>query len=468
MKKKMIVLMSLTVSFSLNMAAVSMAADPNLERFLNGGTGIEDEESNDMESEEPAPEILTSGDYSYYVNDDQATVTIAGYTGSETVIEIPSELEGYPVSYIGYQAFTYMEMNSLIIPDGILGIEARAFEYCAIPDSIRLPAGITIGEDAFSYALLPSDVKIPDSSTIEKNAFSYSEEMKHVFIGPGTVVKGRAFEYCDDLNLVVCANGCSLESGAFGYCGALEKVVLCGEAAIADDAFPEGGSFYLTEAAEGEYETWTQSGQDTTQQQPPAKTTPGTTPEPASGMIDGGWETTRTDFISKSDLDVFNRARPDHDRMDYEAVALLATQPVAGTNYCFLCRTSVIGSSENPTYQLVYIWQDLSDNVHILEVRDIDFGLTGETAQPETELLSDGEHRIILTGDTDVFIECPKTAKAGETVTVTVTDVCDGEVTVTLIGADNASWENGNYVFTMPDTDVELNGGISTAGYPGS
>ena len=67
---------------------------------------------------------------------------------------------------------------------------------------------------------------------------------------------------------------------------------------------------------------------------------------------------------------------PDHDRIDYDAVALLATQVVAGKNYCFLRRTSVKDSDEMPTYQLAYIWQDPQGDVQVLEVKDIEIGLS--------------------------------------------------------------------------------------------
>ena len=71
------------------------------------------------------------------------------------------------------------------------------------------------------------------------------------------------------------------------------------------------------------------------------------------------------------------RILPDHDRVDYEPVALLATQVVAGTNYCFLRRTTVVDSDEQPSYQIVYIWQNPAGDVQALEVQDIEFGLSG-------------------------------------------------------------------------------------------
>ena len=87
----------------------------------------------------------------------------------------------------------------------------------------------------------------------------------------------------------------------------------------------------------------------------------------------------------------------------------------------------------------------------------------------ETEALEEGEHRITLTGDMDVFVDCPTKAKAGDLVAVSVVGVCDGEVKLKVNGSDSGKWQDwGTYTFTMPDEDVEIKGWISTAGYPGA
>lgn len=93
----------------------------------------------------------------------------------------------------------------------------------------------------------------------------------------------------------------------------------------------------------------------------------------------------------------------------------------------------------------------------------------GAEATPETEALAVGEHRITLAGDVDVFTDCPAKAKAGDQVTVHTVDVADGEVVLEVNGSDTGKWQAwGTYTFTMPDEDVELNGWISTEGYPGA
>ncbi|MCR5596609.1 MAG: hypothetical protein K6G19_00385 [Lachnospiraceae bacterium] len=98
------------------------------------------------------------------------------------------------------------------------------------------------------------------------------------------------------------------------------------------------------------------------------------------------------------------------------------------------------------------------------EARDVIAGIQIGTDQPKA-----AEHRITLTGDLNVFRGCPESAKAGEKVTVYVVGVADGEVVLDVNGENIGSWEDYNiYSFTMPDEDVEINGWIRTAGYPGA
>ena len=57
----------------------------------------------------------------------------------------------------------------------------------------------------------------------------------------------------------------------------------------------------------------------------------------------------------------------------YKPIALLATQVVAGTNYCFLCETTVVAPDAQPSYALVYVFDGLSGEHEILRVQEIEF-----------------------------------------------------------------------------------------------
>ena len=186
----------------------------------------------------------------------------------------------------------------------------------------------------------------------------------------------------------------------------------------------------------------------------------------AGGLVAGGWTVTSTSEITEEELEVFHQAVQDIDDVAYEPVALLSTQVVAGMNYCFLARETSYEDPEKPSYELLYIWQAPGEDAQILETQDIVFGLSG---QEETVPSSFDEHQITLEDSSHVIIDCPEAAKTGDTVTVKTMDMADGEVVIEVNGSDIGTWEDyGVYTFTMPDEDVEIRAGISTAGYAGA
>src|ERR1051325_9457130 len=68
------------------------------------------------------------------------TITITGYTGSETQVIIPSTTNGWPVTSIGANAFYYRtNIASVTIPEGVTNIGSGAFYVCTNLGSISVP-----------------------------------------------------------------------------------------------------------------------------------------------------------------------------------------------------------------------------------------------------------------------------------------------------------------------------------------
>ena len=86
-----------------------------------------------------ANEINIVNDFSYKVVNGEATIT--GPIGCGIITEIPSEIDGYPVTKIGYEAFLRNDCyyEDLIIPEGVREIETRAFYDGRIGKSILNP-----------------------------------------------------------------------------------------------------------------------------------------------------------------------------------------------------------------------------------------------------------------------------------------------------------------------------------------
>lgn len=69
----------------------------------------------------------TSGDYSYKILSD-GTAEITGYSGSDTCLTIPNEINGYTVTSIGDSAFfEHSNITSITIPDSVTSIGSEAF-----------------------------------------------------------------------------------------------------------------------------------------------------------------------------------------------------------------------------------------------------------------------------------------------------------------------------------------------------
>ena len=205
--------------------------------------------------------IYDCGDYSYRL-ESNGTAVITDYHGEAEEIVLPTELDGYPVSAVGDNAFAYYDMTRLEIPKGIGRITGRAFQYCTVTDSFSLPRDIVLEIRAFEYAFLPDFVTIPKGAVIGGDCFSYCEGMKALFVEPQAAVKGSAFNYSKDLKAVVCASGATLADRSFYSCDRLREVILCGKAALEGKPFQYCGLAEITYAEKEDYAPYAQSARE--------------------------------------------------------------------------------------------------------------------------------------------------------------------------------------------------------------
>ncbi len=129
-------------------------------------------------------ETYTSGDFEYVILED-GTAEITDYSGSETNLTIPSEIDGIIVTSIGYSAFEECKsLTSIDIPNSVTSIGERAFGYCESLASITIPNSVTsIGEDAFYVCESLKSIEIPNSVTsIGDHAFYCCESLTDITI----------------------------------------------------------------------------------------------------------------------------------------------------------------------------------------------------------------------------------------------------------------------------------------------
>lgn len=103
-----------------------------------------------------------------------------------------------------------------------------------------------------------------------------------------------------------------------------------------------------------------------------AETTSDTVVEKMSGdKRVGGWSVPQDTKITEEELKIFNKAIEGLTGVGYEPVAYLGSQVVAGTNHCFLCKSTVIYPGATNCYTLVYIYEKLDGTEEILKFEDV-------------------------------------------------------------------------------------------------
>lgn len=129
-------------------------------------------------------------DFVYTVLSD-GTAEIAGYTGNDTDINIPSTIDGRKVTSIGNSAFfKNSSLKSITIPSGVAKIGNYAFSYCDSLESVTIPSSVTsIGQNAFSNN--SSDLSIDcftgtaAAKYVEQNGIKHARYSYNV-LGDGT------------------------------------------------------------------------------------------------------------------------------------------------------------------------------------------------------------------------------------------------------------------------------------------
>ncbi|AOM81739.1 leucine-rich repeat protein [Salisediminibacterium beveridgei] len=124
--------------------------------------GDQKEETNAFSTASDNPvELLSDSDFEGVQNGD-GTYTITDYTGSDTDIVIPEELEGHTVTIIGENAFREKDLTDVELPESLVTIEVRGFYGNHLSDIVIPDAVEEIDHRAFQMNELTT-VVLPDS-----------------------------------------------------------------------------------------------------------------------------------------------------------------------------------------------------------------------------------------------------------------------------------------------------------------
>ena len=156
-------------------------------------------------------------------NDD---ATITGYTGTSTILDIPSIIGAdRPVRYIGAGAFQNSNCTKVIVPDSVRRIEEYAFKGCSSLTQLVLNEGlITISNEAFygtgiTFLTLPNTLQ----DIVGAGVFAQCTSLTSVTLGAELVSTGD-YTFSGCFSLTTINFGDSLEiigSSAFSGCSGL-------------------------------------------------------------------------------------------------------------------------------------------------------------------------------------------------------------------------------------------------------
>lgn len=209
------------------------------------------------------------------------TGTITKYNGTDTVVVIPSKINGVTVTTIGTDAFLGLNITSVTIPDSVTEIGANAFAGCTNLTSVNYAgdwSNLTIqsgnpavqdaaNEQLFDFAFTPDNtavivrykgtaadvtipsrykgkpvtmidhaafhdsavtsVTIPDSVTsIPDDVFAFCSQLTNISIPNSVTFIGfSAFNSCTSLKSITLPSSLStIQSSAFYNCGNLETI----------------------------------------------------------------------------------------------------------------------------------------------------------------------------------------------------------------------------------------------------
>lgn len=140
---------------------------------------------------------------------DTSTGTITKYTGTDTIVVIPSTIGGVSVKSIGKNAFYSSYLTSITIPNSVTSIGVQAFAFCYDLTSATIPNSVTsIGNSAFySCSNLTSITLSNKIKSIETCTFFNCHKLTKVII-PNSVtsIGNQAFGNCEGLTSITIPN----------------------------------------------------------------------------------------------------------------------------------------------------------------------------------------------------------------------------------------------------------------------
>lgn len=163
---------------------------------------------------------------------DPTTGTITKYVESDTVVVIPSKINGVTVETIGHAAFEKSAVTSVTIPDSVTAILDRAFANCFQLTNISIPNSVTsIGFSAFEHCTSLKSITLPSSlRNISMFLFHNCSQLTTIQIPDSVLsIQDYAFGNCISLETIhIPVSVTSIGNRAFAGCPSSMTVTYSG------------------------------------------------------------------------------------------------------------------------------------------------------------------------------------------------------------------------------------------------
>lgn len=126
-------------------------------------------------------------DWDYSVSGGKVTIT--GYTGNATELEIPTAIAGYPVVSVADSAFAENKKLTFVsVPDSVAAIGSKAFQNCTSLKEVYLGSGLdSIGSNAFAGCKSLALVCVTSQNLALNNSFSNNDKRLVIVAPNGSV-----------------------------------------------------------------------------------------------------------------------------------------------------------------------------------------------------------------------------------------------------------------------------------------
>lgn len=163
----------------------------------------------------------SADDFTYEINDNEVTIT--GYTGTATHLEIPTEIEGYPVTRIGEEAFLgKSDIFSVYLPKSVIYVGFGAFANCRNLYSAEFEGETEIEDSAFYYCRNLLEIILPKGlEEVRAYTFTGCYRLQEADLPNSlTYIGDSSFYKCTSLqDIVIPRNVTEIGDSAFAYSG---------------------------------------------------------------------------------------------------------------------------------------------------------------------------------------------------------------------------------------------------------